>query len=254
MSEPKGTENPSHAFISQKEIRSRINTAREEAIQNLKKAGSTTDYLKWHTAVLQLTPEYSAWMFDYEPRLTSRELVDDFNDPEKVKRYEKEAKAAEKMRAMIDQLSENPQKIRIAIKRWRDEGRYSYRVLAAFPSGTRIYEPIADMVLELDSNRRIDFIYFDPENACVDHACDDLYKTHRGDKGAVFEIDNRTLREAMRGLRQDSGGTIEYQLEKTETKIVKQDTENFVLVGLMGGFSNEPSRVRISDLWVRNPS
>ena len=59
----------------------------------------------------------------------------------------------------------------------------------------------------------------------------------------------KTLSDAIRGLNRQ--GANEYLLEKTESGSVKQDAENYILVGLLGGYSNERFRARVSDFWNR---
>lgn len=49
-----------------------IKEARKIAIGNFKDAQSTVDYLRWHRAVMWLTPTFSSWMFKYAPDLTAK--------------------------------------------------------------------------------------------------------------------------------------------------------------------------------------
>lgn len=231
----------------EKEIIEVAKIARQTALEKLSKTSDSTDFLRWHRATsVYFTPANIAWIWDYGGT-TPEDLIAEQESKEFTESNAKNAQAAETLKTNIDTLQPQEGMIRVGLKRVRDRnGNYQYRVLAAFPKGTHVSDPLDESADQQRSEENI--IFFEPETACVNHACDDLYKTHRD---SAFYMPDKTLSEAIRGLQTNKQGANEYLLEKTEADSVKQDAENYILVGLLGGYSNERLRVRISDFWKR---
>ncbi len=234
-----------------KSVEKIIEEARKIAIENLRNAKSTIDFLRWHRAVMWLTPTFSSWMFEYYPDLTVEDLIEEYLGETRNKQFQQEARYAEEMNDRVSLLPKKDGKIRVVLKRVREKGsnRYYYRALAVFPEETRVKDYIADCSAQTRPIKEEDIIYFEPANACVEHACDDLFKAHRGETGCVFYLDNLPYLEAMRRIQENDAGVSEYLLEKTEDGTITQEAESFLLVALLGGYGNEIYRVRVSDLW-----
>lgn len=178
-------------------------------------------------------------------------MIAEYLEESRNEQFEQEARYVEEMKNVVGLLLKKDRKIRVVLKRVREKGsnRYQYRVLAVFPEGTMVKDNIANFSAQTRPNRKEDIIYYDPENACVEHACDDLFKEHRGEKGCVFYIDNLPYLEAMNRIQENEEGVSEYLLGKDGDETITQEAENFLLVALLGGYGNEIYRVRVSDLW-----
>lgn len=232
----------------EKEVRVVAEGARSTALERLGRASDLTDYMRWHRAAsLYLTPTNIDWIWDYGGT-NSEDLIAEQESDRFTAGNERNATAADALKPTVDALEPQEGMIRVGLKRVRDQdtGRYEYRVLAAFPEGTHVADPLDGTVKTDQQKAGEDIIFFEPENACVSHACDDLYKAHRD---SAFYMPVKTLSDAIRGLQANRQGANEYLLEKAETGPVKQDAENYILVGLLGGYSNERFRVRVSDYW-----
>lgn len=231
----------------EKEVRDVANKARVQALERLQQATELTDYLRWHRAAsVYFTPPCIDWIWDYGGT-TPEELVAEQETGQFTQVNVKNATAAESMKPMIDALEPKEGTVRVALKRVRDhDGRYTYRVLAAFPEGTRISDPLDGVLKDDKQTTGTNIIFFEPENACVNHACDDLYKANRG---TAFHMPYKGLGEAIGQLQTNKKGINEYLLEKSEAGTVTQDAQNYILVGLLGGYSNERFRIRVSDFW-----
>lgn len=206
-----------------------------------------TDYLRWHRAAsVYFTPPCVDWIWDYGGT-TPEELVAEQQTERFTQGYSRNATVAEAMKPMVEILEPKEGMIRVALKRVRDHGEiYTYRVLAAFPDGTQVSDPLDGVLKEDKQTPRTNIVFFEPENACVNHACDDLYKANRD---TAFYMPYKGLGEAIGQLQTNRKGVNEYLLEKTEAGNITQDAQNYILVGLLGGYSNERFRVRVSDFW-----
>lgn len=239
---------PTEETPREKEIRTVSEEARKVALNRLRNASNLTDYLRWHRAAsFFLTAFNIDWMWDYGG-ITPEGLIDEQESDRFTKPHTQNAATAELLRSMIEKLPSQEGMVRMGLKRVKDHdaGIYEYRVLAAFPEGTYVDDPIDGLVKTDQQRVEEDVIFLEPENACVNHACDDLYKTHRN---SAFYLPVRTLNEAIKELQTNRHGATEYLLEKTNTGSVKQDAGNYILVALLGGYSNERLRVRVSDYW-----
>ncbi len=231
----------------EKEVREVSEKAKSVALEKLGLASNLTDYLRWHRAAsVYLTPDNIDWMWDYGG-VTPEGLISEQESEPFTELNARNSKAAEQMRVALAPLEPRDGMVRIALTRVRNEaGIYDYRVLAAFPKG-RVEDPLDGYVKNQHQKTGEDVIFYEPETACVNHACDDLFKEHRGNG---FYIPLKTMVEAMQQLQiVNPGGAVEYMLEKTEAGKVTQETENYITVGLHGGYSNERFRTRISDFW-----
>ena len=238
---------PTEETQREKEVREVTDKARAQALERLQQTTRLTDYLRWHSAAsVYFTPACVDWIWDYGGT-TPEELVTEQKTERFTQGYVKNTAVAEAMKPMVDTLEPKESMVRVALKRVRDHGGiYTYRVLAAFPEGTRISDPLDGVSKDGEEATGINVVFFEPENACVKHACDDLYKANRD---TAFYMPYKGLGEAIGQLQTNRKGVNEYLLEKTEAGNITQDAQNYILVGLLGGYSNERFRVRISDFW-----
>lgn len=215
------------------------------AKENLVSAKNLGDFLKWHRAALFSRPEYIDWIIDIAPNITAEEII-----AEQVQDYSKEAYIVQEMVETLDKSTGSEDKIKLTLKRVREPHGHdwTYRVLALFPEGTKVVDPVLGHV---ENKLGSPMVYFEPKTACVLHACDDLFKSLRDDGGVAY-LPNLSIHEATNLLKLTPGGTAEYVMSKTETGRTKQDNHAQILVGLLGGYSNESLRVRVSDFFDRN--
>ena len=228
----------------EREIREVSEQTTSVALERLSQATDLATYMQWHRqASLDLKEESISWMWDYGGT-TAVELIEDAESEKNVKAFEKDAQIISALIPNIVALEPKEGSVRIALKRVRvpDIRSYEYKVLATFPEGFKVGDPLDRGHHEREGE---DTIFYDPENACVVHACDDLYKLHRD---SAFYITARPVYEALSLLQSNENGN-EYMLEKTEQGSVKQDAANYALVALLGGYINERNRVRVSDFW-----
>lgn len=230
----------------EKEVRAVAEKARSTALDRLGGASDLTDYMRWHRAAsVYLTAPNIDWIWDYGGT-TPEDLIEEQESERFTKGNARNAAAAEEMRATVAGLETKPGMVKVALKRVRNEaGMYDYRVLAAFPERSA-EDPLDGSVEGYKQRTGEDVIFFEPENACVNHACDDLFKENRTEG---FYMPAKSLSESIQQLQRDKRGANEYLLEKTETGAIKQDAQNYIMVGLLGGYSNERFRVRVSDYW-----
>lgn len=180
------------------------------------------------------------WMWDYGGT-TADEIIAEANNGQETKLSENLAKKVLEMKAAIETITPKEDETRVVLKRNRDKnGRYSYLVMGYFPQDSQIIDPIEGGILNNEDGKETG-ILFEPKTACVNHAADDLFKIHR-DK--PFYVSKRTIYGAMQRLNSDSN---EYMISKTEGNIQKQETENYLLLGLMGGYSNERVRIKMPE-------
>lgn len=230
----------------EKEVRDVSNRACQQALDRLEQADSLTDYLRWHRAAsVYFIPRNIDWIWDYGGT-TPQDLVAEQENPNFTKGSAQNAAIVEEMRPIIEEMEPKEGQVRVTLKRVKNyAGLYEYIVLAAFPERTT-EDPLDGKLGEYQKRTGVDILFFEPENACVNHACADLFKQHRTDG---FYMPFKPLAEAIRQLQSNQGGVNEYLLYKTETGKVTQDAQNYILVGLLGGYSNERYRVRVSDFW-----
>lgn len=223
--------------------------ARVRVNRNIASATSEVDFLRWNRAMLYCTsPEMIDWMWDYGG-IGVDDLLSEYLTEDKEKELSKETNYLLELK---EKLSRHPSKdgmVKIALKRIREKiGErtiFRYRVLAEFPTGHYVKPTYYEWPEERD-NSAPHIIYFEPENACVVHPCDDLFKASRNAGGVAYlqaekytDIIGRINGGHYMSGRDDSGDKI------------TQDPSDFVLFALIGGFTNELRRVRISDLWNR---
>ena len=192
-----------------------------------------------------------AWMVNIRPNITVDEVIETCDGM--VGDTEKDAKIIIEMKQELDKTQDIDGKVAVTLKRIRDKhGRWKYGVMARFTSGIQVSDVVLDSaILKQASIKRgnQDIIFLKPRTACVEHACDDLFKTNRAN-GKTFYIPYRGVIEAGNALKKDEHGVAEYQLEKTPESSLKQDNENYLLVAIQGGFREEPDRIRVSDFFA----
>lgn len=232
----------------QKEVKEVASKARTIALDKLGTANSLQDYMIYHRAAKFAQPHLIEWAWDYGGT-TAEEIIEDDESERFQAVTRKDVKAAEAMREQLGNIEPKEGMVRVAIKRVRDEGGYiTYRALAAFPKGEAVQDPVLGTTPADPEEEQV--VFFEPQNACVIHNMDDLYKAHR--ETGTFYIPHRTHGEALKGLQTNPNSITEYMLERTEDGKITQDPENYIFFTLIGGFSNEDGRIRVSDFWNKN--
>lgn len=254
MSETPGNTNPDQDLIvilppeetsRQKEVKQVAADAKDMALDRLRSADTLVDHLRWHRAAsVYFTPNNIDWIWDFGGT-TAMALLAEQETDNFTKLNQRNAKALEELKSAVGSVESKEESVIVALKRIRNEaGIYDYRVLVKFPN-TSATDPL-DYTQENNQRDGEDLVFFEPENACVSHACDDLYKQHR-DK--AFYAPLKTLNQAIRDLQANKQGANEYLLDKTDEGVLKQDAWNYILVGVLDGYNNERLRVRVSDYW-----
>ncbi len=238
---------PHELTPQEKEIRKVSDEATAEAVKRLSSSPTLKDWLTWQRAAgIYFRERNISWMWDYGG-VIAEDLVEEQTNEKFSEHHAKDAKIAESLRPSLNKLPEKEGIVRVVLKRARiDNNYYTYRALAAFPSGVEAFDP-SDGVVKDHPDAKGGTVYFRPENACTEHACDDLFKIHRDEP---FYMPYRDLYDATKRLQTNKNGVNEYLLETLDegTK-VKQDAENYILVALLGGYSNENYIARVSDFW-----
>jgi hypothetical protein len=224
----------------QLEIEKVANQVRQAAMANLQKSSNLADFLKWHNVARWSSPEFLGWMWDETGGPTTEDIL---SDPSVTQNFERDAKVIGELGNTLASMEDKPGQIKIGLKRLRDNrsGRYEYRVLAEFPDGYHVYD---DVLTRKTSDTTKSQIYFDPTTACIEHACDDLYKAHK-DTNGFFYIAAKDYNGAYktRMTQYATAQAAEYQEVRNQSGV----SENDLLFALIGGFSNEKQRTRISD-------
>lgn len=232
------------------EIEKVVEQARKGIIERLTTSSTLADFLRWQQALVWTTTSGISWMWDYG-EVTSESLISDYDDEKHKAGSVKEANLVNTLMERLNKLPPKGGSVRIAVKRARDEsGLIDYRVLVAFPLGVNIVGETDALMNGALSEVSEVIVFFKPENACVKHACDDLYKAHKGEES--FYIPLIDLEEAKKRIKVGDTGQSEYMLGRTEERKITQNTENYILVALMGGFSNERLRIRVSDFFNKS--
>lgn len=250
MSDLKSPEYQTSRISSQEEIINRMtDKVQYYATQKLKSAQSLGEFLNWHQFLEHPLRPYIEMGLEYNQNPDVDYYVADRESEDFKKNYEKEERAVNEMRQEIDSLPESEGQIRVVLKRVRDKyNHYTYRAMAVFPMSVFVRDEVLDNKEIFPQKSNPAYIYFDPTNACVDHACDDLYKLHSETQG-VFCLPYRDYYECLSVYYRTNQGTNEYVVKKGEGGVIKQDKENYLLMGLWGAFGNEKARARVSDFW-----
>lgn len=158
------------------------------------------------------------------------------NDPKLIA---KEAKFAQEMYDLLKTQPIKEGEVAVTLRRFRvrDGDPWTYRVMAIFPEGSQIIDPKFqgnDVTTD-----RPGIIYYKAGVNCVNHACDELYKSNGG-KDQVFYLKYFTPEDFYRSS--DVGGVIEF---KDRTTGQRRDPGPYLMTSLLGCFTNELSRFRI---------
>jgi hypothetical protein len=212
------------------------------------------DYLKAHYGTyLYGAPEGIEWMFEYE-KVTINELIADLDSPERNQALRKRLLSLNQLRQKLDQLPDRDGYAAIAIKKMREkDGHVSgYQVLARYPSEAFVVHYGIDKTAGGTSNDKRDHVvFYQTSNACLAHACHELYATlPENSGGKVGYLPIVEIYQAVAALLQKNG-IAEYVMEDEHGNKVTQDNVNYLNAALLGGLSNETDRIRISDLWKR---
>lgn len=219
------------------------------ATSRLKQAASLSEFMLWHFVDTFTRPEDLGWILTDTPQATPEYTLLDNENKTRRREFGKEAIIAKELVTRANSLDHSDQKVRVSLKRVKEHGFTTYRVVAIFPRGTTVTDEVLDRHNDLfPRNKSGDIIYFTPSAACVLHACNDLYKAHRETNG-VFYLPNLSQPEVQSKL--GSNGTVYTYQKRTAEGVEKQNSENYILFGLLGGYSNERNRVRISDFLAK---
>jgi|GEM_PF-5430143 len=247
-----------------KEIRGVVEKARAEGIKRIKSAERLSDYLRWHKALnIYFTINGTSWMWDFGGT-TAEELISGSEDKKQVAAGLKEEKIVDSLKKKIDNLESKEGMVRMAIKRVRENDQIRYRVLTAFPKGVKVYDPIEGSLKTERLEDAENIIYFEPENACVLHNCDLLYRSQKEiDKKEGKATEEASVVFYMPYMDQEQAGsrivfnqfnTAEFVLSREGNQVQTQNAEANILLAVMGGFNNEVLRIRVSDFWNRKHS
>ena len=150
--------------------------------ENLQRATTELDYLRWSGALVHsTTPEMIDWMWDYGG-ISVEDLLAEYQDPKRESQFNQEVNYLLELKGKLSRYPNRKGMVKVALKRIRVSIDkyvfYRYRVLAEFPVG--YYVRPSDYEWPEDRNMtQPHVIYFEPENACVVHPCDDLFKASR---------------------------------------------------------------------------
>jgi hypothetical protein len=134
---------------------------------------------------------------------------------------------------LLQGVPEVQDKIRVTLRRFREGGSWTYRVMAIFQEGTRLYlDPSIDDEQVTRENPAI--MYMEADSACVNHACDVLYKELR-EKGGVGYIDFVHPKDLIPAMQTRGAGN---EFMDTQTREAT-DARLYVFASLMGYFSNQ---------------
>ena len=222
------------------EMTGNIRTRLMESLSGVK---SLKEFIHNYYALRLFNSQSIDWMWDNDEGPVQNDVLEFFYTDDLKKRVSKDASAVEELMPKIRSLADSPEQIKVALKRIRGpHSYYEYGVLAQFPKGIQSSQPILGYTDLEETKTNPDTIFFRPTTPCVQHACDDLFKMYRGDG---FYIPYRSREDATKRLQYNESGS-EYQLAKTPEGAVKQEAENYILVGLQSGFNNEPFVVPVS--------
>lgn len=213
-------------------------------MERLSGAHSLQEFIRHYYVLSSFNSGSIDWMWqDNEEGPSQNDVVEFFDSEDLKKRVSKDVSAVRELMPKVTAMQDSPDHIKVGLKRIRGRhSYYEYGVLAQFPKGIQASSPILGYTNLDDTRTNPDIIFFHPTAACVQHACDDLYKMNRGD-GFYIPYSNRE--DATRRLQSNDSG-FEYQLARTPGGVVKQEAENYILVGLHSGFNNEPFVVPVS--------
>ena len=212
---------------------------REFSKQRMAQSASEGDLATWVQAYenRQLTRnvENFSWIYDMEG--FDNYSIDDFVaerfTDESKQRATKEAKFAKEMYDLLQGVPEIQGKVRVTLKRFREGSSWTYRVMAILPEGTRLY---IDPFLDDDKVTRETpaIMYMKADSACVNHACDVLYKELR-EKGGAGYIDFIHPKDLIPAMQNRGAGNEFMDPQTRETT----DARLYVFASLMGYFSNQ---------------
>lgn len=225
-----------------------LQETQEQLNDLVENAPTLTDFIANCYATRSLFRIGISWMRGDQGEITSAQVLGFYLSDAIISEAKKDANVAQQARVSLDQLPNEPEKIKMAMRRVRfGNNYYRYAVVAQLPQGKQVEDwSLGD--LDRDTNEHPDIVIFSPETPCTLHACDDLYKIHRN---TAFYVDFKTGKEAMMDLERTPGGAAEYQLSRSDDEAIKQDAPNYLLVGINGRFTNENRVARISKFWQK---
>jgi hypothetical protein len=148
------------------------------------------------------------------------------------KSAEKNAKFAKELYVLLQKSTDEEGKIKAAFKRNRNEQSWTYVAMAIFPEGTSLArDPDCGDLQVTKENPGI--IFLETGSACVDHACDVLYKDLR-EKGGVGFFKYMAPKDIYDAIGRT--GTVEFMDAQTRET---EDPTKYLLASFMGIFSNQ---------------
>lgn len=242
---------PMTGELRREAVKNASREAEDTVVHNIDTAVTEGEYIRWCLALPYVKPEMIDWMWDYG-NLSGSDVVGDFVDSRRDEGLELQVKALNDLKAKLDKYPDKDGFVKVGLKRIRDKKTkeiISYRVLARFPKGYYVMGSLYDQPEDRNSDDE-HYIFYEPSNACVVHACDDLYRANKETDGVAY-VPALGYIEVLNKINREASGVSEYMLSRGEAGKLTQDSGNYILCGLIGGFSNEPRRVRISDFWKK---
>ena len=225
---------------------------RRFSTQRLQDAASAGDIASWIEACKHLirAQDFQQLLWIYQLGGNEGYSVDDYVrnnfNTESRKLAAKEAAMAKEMFRKVSALPDKEGHVKVTLKRHRNKLGWDYRVLAVLSSGARLVrDPQMKEAKITEDNPGV--MYFLPRSACMNHACDVLFKALR-DSGGVGHIRYVPPENMVSAVGDLGGGAVEFMDSATrQTK----DSSAFVLAGVMGYFSNEAVIYRIPSRLLR---
>lgn len=234
-----------------------IAEARGIALERTLSSTCIADFLRYHYGALICTPGRIGWRFAGSPSVTANDLLSDLETPEQIKAFQKEGTLLKKMRAHIENIEKpDPTQAKIALARIRNLGTTSYRVLVVCPPGKIIDDEV--LPPKKDAQNIFTYMYCKPHSACVQHACDVLYK--QGLKPdphqaiAISTIPYMDYIETYKAVYEYSNAEhvspFVINIDQHET----QSPQTYVMAAVHRVFDNEWDVTRVSDFWRKAAS
>jgi len=221
------------------------------AMEKIEKAVKENDLAKYIEAAKHVFRAADrnnfAWVFDgLSPGYTFDDYVNEYFNEETRKDHEKDAKLARDMYAAVTskdakevygflkQVKPKDEFVISALRRKRDNRtrQYNYRGLAVFPAGTALYfNRLGDEFLKEEPG----IVLLMPTTACVEHACDDLFKQFRNE---AFHLKYIPWKDISSSVGSSSEGALEYMDGKAKNV---HHAANYVFASFTGYFLNQPN-------------
>ena len=226
---------------AQQKSRDLSDAIREFSRERMEKAEAGDDLAAWMQAYDEILSARQSDNFVWIYQLPGHEnysiehFVADYDNKDNRQLAAKEATFAKTMYESLQTIPQEDNKVRITLKRFRDAKSWTYRAMAIFEPGSRLYlDPLFDDNEVTKENPAI--MYMKVNVACINHAGDILYKDLRGKGGAGY-LDFIAPKDLMSMMRNRSAGN-EFMDPKTRET---SDVGLYIFASLSGYFTNQPT-------------